>query len=56
MRSAYTVPALAEELGKSVSYIEGLIRNQKLATKKLGRTTLIRAVDLDVFLSGLPDA
>jgi hypothetical protein len=56
MRRAYTVPALADELGKSESYIEGLIRNNDIAAKKIGRTTLVLADDYEVFLSSLPDA
>lgn len=56
MRRAYTVPALADELGKSESYIEGLIRDHRIATKKLGRTTLVLAADYEVFLGLLPDA
>jgi hypothetical protein len=55
MRRAYTVPALAEELGKSESYIEGLIRESRIATRKLGRTTIVLADDYEAFLSELPE-
>ena len=55
-RRAYTVPALADELGKSVSYIEGLIRNNEFATRKLGRTVLVLADEYEAFLSRLPEA
>ena len=53
---AYTVPALASELGKSESYIEGLIRESKIATRKLGRTTLVLADEYEAFLLRLPEA
>ena len=56
MLRAYTVPALADEMGKSESYIEGLIRDHKIAARKLGRTTLVLAEDYEAFLSLLPDA
>ena len=56
MRRAYTVPALASELGKSESYIEGLIRENKIATRKLGRTTLVLADEYEAFLLRLPEA
>ena len=56
MRRAYTVPALAEELGKSESYIEGLIRDSKIAARKIGRTTLVLADDYETFLTSLPEA
>ena len=56
MRRAYTVPALAEEMGKSVSFIEDLIRNDRIAARKLGRTTLVLADDYQAFLDALPEA
>ena len=56
VRRAYTVPALAEELGKSESYIEGLIRESKIAARKIGRTTLVLADDYETFLTSLPEA
>jgi hypothetical protein len=57
MRRAYTVPALADELGKSVSYIETeIIRKNKIATRKLGRTTVVLADDYEAFLLSLPEA
>ena len=56
MRRAYTIPALVEELGKSESYIEGLIRDNKLPAKKEGRTTLVLGRVLDEYLESLPDA
>ena len=56
MRRAYTVPALAEELGKSTSYIDELIRDNKIAARKIGRTTLVLADDYETFLTSLPEA
>ena len=56
VRRAYTVPALAEELGKSVSFVEGLIRNNHLPARKIGRTSLVLADDYEAFLASLPDA
>ncbi|MDR6907514.1 excisionase family DNA binding protein [Agromyces sp. 3263] len=56
MRRAYTVPALADELGKSESYIEGLIRENRIAARKVGRTTLVLADDYETFLEQLPEA
>ena len=56
MRRAYTVPALADELGKSESYVEGLIRENRIAARKIGRTTLVLADDYEAFLASLPDA
>jgi hypothetical protein len=56
MRRAYTVPALADELGKSESYIEGLIRDNKIVARKIGRTTLVLADDYEAFLLLLPEA
>jgi len=56
MRRAYTVPALADELGKSESYVEGLIRENRIAARKIGRTTLVLADDYEAFLAALPEA
>ena len=56
MRRAYTVPALADELGKSESYIEGLIRENRISARKIGRTTLVLADDYEAFLEALPEA
>jgi hypothetical protein len=56
VRRAYTVPALADELGKSESYIEGLIRDHKIVARKIGRTTLVLADDYEAFLLLLPEA
>jgi len=56
MRRAYTVPALAVELGKSESYVEGLIRENQIAARKIGRTTLVLAADYEAFLERLPEA
>lgn len=56
MAKAYTVPALASELGKSESYIEGLIRDNRFATRKLGRTTLVLEAEYEAFLLSLPEA
>lgn len=53
---AYTVPALVSILGKSESYIEDLIRNHKIVARKIGRTTIILADDLEAFLLSLPEA
>lgn len=56
MKRAYTISALAEEIGKSVAYVEDLVRDHKIAAKKVGRTTLILAEAYDTFLESLPDA
>lgn len=55
-RRVYTVPALAEEIGKSVAYVEDLVRDHKIAAKKVGRTTIILAEAFDDYLETLPDA
>lgn len=56
MKRAYTVAAIAEEIGKSVAYVEDLVRDNKIAAKKVGRTTLILGSAFDDFLANLPDA
>lgn len=56
MRRAYTVAAIAEEIGKSTSYVEQLIRDSKLPAKKEGRTSLVLAADFEDYLASLPDA
>lgn len=56
MKRAYTIAALADEIGKSVAYVEDLVRDNKIAAKKVGRTTLILAEAYDTFLASLPDA
>ena len=50
------MPALADELGKSVSFVEGLIRNNHLPARKIGRTSLVLADDYQAFLEQLPEA
>lgn len=55
-RRVYTVAALAEEIGKSTAYVEDLIRNNRIAAKKVGRTPVILAEAFDVYLETLPDA
>ncbi|MFC9559911.1 hypothetical protein [Agromyces sp. NPDC056965] len=56
LRHAYTVEAIAEETGKSKEYIRGLIRDNKLPAKRLGKTPLVLAADYEVFLELLPEA
>lgn len=55
-RRVYTVAALAEEIGKSPAYVEDLVRNNYIAAKKVGRTTIILAEAFDDYLETLPDA
>jgi hypothetical protein len=56
MKRAYTVAAIAEEIGKSVAYVEDLVRENKIAAKKVGRTTVILGEAFEEFLMNLPDA
>lgn len=55
MRLAYTLEALAEETGKSADYFRDLIRTNKLAAKRLGKTPLVLTSEWESFLEALPD-
>lgn len=55
MRLVYTLEALAEECGKSTDYIRDLIRDNKLAAKRLGKTPLVLTSEWESFLESLPD-
>ena len=52
---AWTVDAVADELGKSPSYVRQLIRDNKLAAKRDGKTPLVLTDSLRAYLDGLPD-
>ena len=56
MRLAYTLDALAEETGKSPDYWRDLIRDNKLAAKRLGKTPLVLTSEYEAYLESLPDA
>ena len=55
-RLTYTVEAIAEEVGKSPDYVRALIRDNKLAAKRLGKTPLVLTDEFQEFLKSLPDA
>jgi len=55
-RRAYTLEALADETGKSVSYWQELIRDNKIAAKRLGKTPLVLTSVYEAFLDSLPEA
>lgn len=56
LRRAYTIQAIADELGKSTSYVDQLIRDKYLVARKVGRTTIVLAADFEAFLEQLPYA
>lgn len=56
VRRVYTLAAIAEEIGKSVTYVEDLVRQNKLPAKRVGRTPVILAEDFEAYLEALPDA
>lgn len=55
-RRAYTVEAIAEEIGKSPSWVRQQIRYNYLPAKLAGKTPLILADDFEFYLRTLPDA
>jgi excisionase family DNA binding protein len=53
---AYTLPQVADQLGKSEHYVRGLIRDSKIPAKRVGKSHVILAADFLVFLEALPDS
>jgi len=56
MRLAWTVDAIADELGKSPSYVRQLIRDNKLPAKRDGKTPIVLHDAFAAYLESLPDA
>lgn len=56
VKRAYTVEALAGEIGKSPSYVLQLIRENRIAAHKAGKTPIILAADYEAYLESLPES
>lgn len=55
MRRAYTVEAIAEEIGKSEDWVRGELRANRLAFKRAGKSPIILGDDYQTWLETLPD-
>lgn len=53
---AYTLPQIAEQLGKSERWVRDLITDRQLVAKRAGKSLIVLADDYASFLERLPDA
>lgn len=54
-RRAYTVEAIAEEIGKSPEWVRGELRANRLPYKRIGKSPIILADDYQVWLEAQQD-
>lgn len=55
IRLAYTVEAIAEEIGKSTAWVREELRHNRLPYKRIGKSPIILADDYQVWLASQPD-